>query len=180
MTKLHALTVPYILDFTWNHTPITHCCSWCKGVPYLKVAGSKIRFLVCMVIFGIYIIIGCYELRPTYNEKGKQRKAQCSQCCWSGMFIPDLGSRIPDPKQQQKRGVKKNCCHTFFCSHKFHKIVHYFIFEMLKKKLLASFQRIIELFTQTIVTKLSNIWVSDPKYGIRDPEKNLFWSRIRF
>jgi hypothetical protein len=30
--------------------------------------------------------------------------------------IPDLGSRIQ--KQQQKRGVKKICCHTFFCSHK--------------------------------------------------------------
>jgi hypothetical protein len=26
--------------------------------------------------------------------------------------IPDLGSRIQ--KQQQKRGVKKICCHTFF------------------------------------------------------------------
>jgi hypothetical protein len=40
------------------------------------------------------------------------------QCCGSGMFIPDpvfypsripdLGSRIPDPKKQQKREVKKN------------------------------------------------------------------------
>jgi hypothetical protein len=48
--------------------------------------------------------------------------------------IPNLGSRIQ--KQEQKRGVKKICCHTFVCSlkfHKFHKIVNYFIFEMLKK-----------------------------------------------
>ncbi len=40
-----------------------------------------------------------------------------NQCCGSGMFIPDpnlypsripnLGSRISDPKQKQKRGVKK-------------------------------------------------------------------------
>jgi len=30
------------------------------------------------------------------------------QCCGSGMFIPDPGSRIQ--KQQQKREVKKNIC----------------------------------------------------------------------
>ena len=75
------------------------------------------------------------------------------QCCGSGMFILNPGSRflpIPDPgsriqKQQLKRGVKKICCHTFFWSHKFHKIV----------------------------TKLSKIWVWDSGSKIRDPEKNL-------
>jgi hypothetical protein len=86
------------------------------------------------------------------------------------MFFPDpdfYPSRIQ--KQQQKRGVKKISCHTFFCSHKFHIVENYFIFEMLKKKMWANFQRIIELFTQKIVTKLSKIWDWDP-------EKNL--SRI--
>jgi hypothetical protein len=39
---------------------------------------------------------------------------------------------------------------------------------MLKKKLWANFQRIIEHFTQKIVTKLSKIWVWDPGPGIRD------------
>jgi hypothetical protein len=67
--------------------------------------------------------------------------------------------------------MKKICFHTFFCSHKLHKIENYFILEMLKKKIWANFQRIIELFTQ----KLS---VSSQKYGfeIRDPGsgKNLF------
>jgi len=83
--------------------------------------------------------------------------------------IPDPGSRIPDPKTVTKERGEKNFCQTFFCSHKFHKIVNYFIFEMLKKKILANFQRIIELFTQ----KLS---LSSQKYGfgIRDPEKNPF------
>jgi hypothetical protein len=39
-------------------------------------------------------------------------------------WIPDLGSRVPDPKTATKeRGI-----------HKFHKIVNYFIFKMLKKK----------------------------------------------
>jgi hypothetical protein len=42
---------------------------------------------------------------------------------------------------------------------------------MLKKKSWASFQRIIELFTQKFVTKLSKIWIWD-----RGSEKNL--SRI--
>jgi hypothetical protein len=75
------------------------------------------------------------------------------------------GSRIQ--KQQQKREVKKNC-HTFLCSHKFHKIVNYFSFEVLKKKIWANFQRIIELFTK----KLSK---SSLKYGlgIRDPRSGI-------
>jgi hypothetical protein len=76
------------------------------------------------------------------------------------------GSRIPDPKTaSKKRGEKKIFCQTFFCSHKFHKIVNYFIFEMLKKKIWANFQRILELFTQKIVTKLSKILVWDPGSG---------------
>jgi hypothetical protein len=75
------------------------------------------------------------------------------------------GSRIQ--KQQQKRGVKKIFCHTFLCSHKFHKIENYFSFEVLKKKIWANFQRIKELFTQKIVTKLSKIWLWDPGSGIR-------------
>ncbi len=41
---------------------------------------------------------------------------------------------------------------------------------MLKKKILANFQRIIELFTQKIVTKLLKLWVWDPGSGIRDTD----------
>ncbi len=37
---------------------------------------------------------------------------------------------------------------------------------MLKKTILANFQRIIELFAQKIVTKLSKVWVWDPGSGI--------------
>ena len=88
--------------------------------------------------------------------------------------IPDLGSRISDPgsriqKQVEKREVKKIFCQTFFCSHKFHKIVNYFSFEVLKKKIWANFQRIIELFTKKIVKKLFKIWSWDQGSGIRDP-----------
>jgi hypothetical protein len=47
---------------------------------------------------------------------------------------------------------------------------------MLKKKMWANFQRIIEVFTQKTFTKLSKIWVWDPGSEIRDPgsRKNLF------
>jgi hypothetical protein len=81
------------------------------------------------------------------------------------MFIPDLGSK------------NISCC-TFFCSNKFHKIVNYFIFDMLKEKIWANFQRTIELFTQKIVTKIAKIHgfvIRDPRSVIRkkpipDPE----------
>jgi hypothetical protein len=38
---------------------------------------------------------------------------------------------------------------------------------MLKKKIWPNFQRIIEVFTQKIVTKLSIVWVWDPRSGIQ-------------
>jgi hypothetical protein len=97
------------------------------------------------------------------------------------MFFPDpdfYPSRIPDPKTAtNERGEKKINCYTFFSSHKFHKIENYFIFEMLKKKIWANFQRIIELFTQKFVTQLSKIRVGDPGSGIR--KKTYFRSWIR-
>jgi hypothetical protein len=79
--------------------------------------------------------------------------------------IPDTDfypSRIPDPKTATKERGERNCCHNFLCSHKFHKIANYFSFEILKKKIWVNFQRIIELFNQKIVNKLSKIWIWDP------------------
>jgi hypothetical protein len=49
---------------------------------------------------------------------------------------------------------------------------------MLKKNL-ANFKKIIELFTQKIVTKLSKVWVRYPGSEIRDPEKTYSGSRIQ-
>ncbi len=104
------------------------------------------------------------------------------QCGGSGMFIPDPGSRIPDPKTATKeRGEKKICCHTFFCSHKFHNIANYFIFLMLKKKI----WQILKKLKNFLPKKLSQ---SSQKYGlgirdrgseIRDPEKTYSGSRIQ-
>ncbi len=67
--------------------------------------------------------------------------------------------------------MKKISCHTFLCNHKFHNIVNYFSFEVLKKKIWANFQRIRELFTKKIVKKLFKIWSWNPGSEIRDPEK---------
>jgi hypothetical protein len=77
---------------------------------------------------------------------------------------PGSGSRISDPRSQNRKFV----VFPFFGAINFTKL-NYFIFEMLKKKIWANFHRILELFTQKIVTKLSKIWVWDPGSG-----KNLF------
>jgi hypothetical protein len=55
--------------------------------------------------------------------------------CLSRIPDPDFyPSRIPDPKTATKERGEKNNFQTFLCSHKFHKIVNYFSFEVLKKK----------------------------------------------
>jgi hypothetical protein len=61
------------------------------------------------------------------------------------------GSRIPDPDFYPSRIPDPGS--------RIHKIVNYFSFEVLKKKIWANFQRIIELFTKKIV--------KDPRSGIR-------------
>jgi hypothetical protein len=58
-------------------------------------------------------------------------------------------------------------------------MVNYFSFEVLKKKMWANFQRIIEFFTKKIVKKLLKIWSWDPGSGIRDPGSEVPGSRIR-
>ncbi len=75
------------------------------------------------------------------------------------------GSRIQ--KEQQKRGVKKLLSYLF-CSHKFHKIENYFIFDMLKK----SGPVFKELWN--FLPKNFSLSSRKKRFGIRDPEKNLF------
>ncbi len=66
-------------------------------------------------------------------------------------------------KNSNKReGCKKISCTSCLCSHKYHKIKNYFIFEQVKKKLWANLKRIIELFTQKNFIKLLKIWIWDP------------------
>jgi hypothetical protein len=81
----------------------------------------------------------------------------------SGSQISDPGSWIPpDPKTAMKDRGEKNLFSCLFFGAINKTKLNYFIFSMLKKKIWANFQRILELFTQKIVTKLSKIWVWDP------------------
>jgi hypothetical protein len=87
-------------------------------------------------------------------------------------FLP-----IPDPgsKNSYKREGKKIYCHTFFVVTNFTKFYKFILFlKMLKRKIWANFQRIIEPFTQ-------NLSLSSQKYGfgIRDPVKTYSGSRIQ-
>ncbi len=98
------------------------------------------------------------------------------------LILTHPGSRISDPgsKNSKKRERwNKISCHTFFVATNLTKLTIILFFRMLKEKIWASFQRIIELFTQKFVTKLSKIWVCDPGSEIRDPEKTYSGSRIR-
>jgi hypothetical protein len=63
--------------------------------------------------------------------------------CISRITDPDLyPSQILDPKTATKeRRGKKLVCHIFFCSHKYHKIENYFIFEAVKKKFGAIYRQ---------------------------------------
>jgi hypothetical protein len=83
------------------------------------------------------------------------------------------GSRIPDPKTVTEERGEKIFFIIFFCSHKFQKNEYYVIFEMLKRKILANFQRIV-LFLPKKFSPCSQIylgsWIEvkkspDPGYG---------------
>ncbi len=86
---------------------------------------------------------------------------------------------IPDPGsgKSTKGGENFFRCPTIFCSYKYHKIANNFIFEQVTKIILAKAQRIVVLFTQKFVIKLSKIWVWDP--GSRIRKKLISGSRIQ-
>jgi hypothetical protein len=68
-------------------------------------------------------------------------------------------------------GEKKFVVITFFVAKNF-TLLKIILFVKCKKKIWANFKRIIELFSQKIVSKLSKIWVWDPGSGkkpIPDP-----------
>ncbi len=68
-----------------------------------------------------------------------------------GSLIPDLGSRIPDPKTATKRGVKFFVV-VILVSTNFTKL-QIILFFSAEEKIWSNFRKIRELFTQKIVTK---------------------------
>jgi hypothetical protein len=96
------------------------------------------------------------------------------QCCGSGMFIPDpdfihsgyqirnSGSQI---QKQQKRGMEKICCFTFFFGHKFHKIeIILHVFLKCRRKKFGP--KIIELLPRKLSLSSQKMGLGS---GIRDP-----------
>jgi len=83
--------------------------------------------------------------------------------------IPDLGSRIPDPKTATKERGEKNCYNTLFVVTNFTKLNLILFLKCLRNKFRIIFKelRVIEVFTQKVFTKLSKIYFWDPRAGIR-------------
>ncbi len=87
------------------------------------------------------------------------------------MFIRDPGSwflPIPDPKTAMKdKGEKKLVVIPFFWSHKFHKIEPFYFWNVEENNLGQFSKNSRTFYLKKIVSKLSKIWVWDPRSGIR-------------
>ncbi len=89
-----------------------------------------------------------------------------------GSRTRDLGSRISDPKTATKeRDEKKLVVIPFYVATNFTKFKIILVLNA-EEKILASFQRIMELFTPKIFTELSKyrFGIRDPGSEIRDPQ----------
>ncbi len=148
------------------------------ATPHWSYQGAAVHETAYAPVIYTALCIMCWAYRlDAISQSPKNSRIPGSNPLPPVLRIRDVypGSRIlifthPGSKNSNKReGWKKIWCQTFLCSYKFHKILHYFSFEVLKKKIWANYQRIIELFAQKIVIKLSKVWVWYPGSG-----KNLF------
>ncbi len=81
--------------------------------------------------------------------------------------IPDLGSRITDPKTVTKERGEKNLLSFVFFSQKISQNWILCYFWNAKEKNLVQFSKNCWSFYKKIFNVLSNIWVRDPRSGIR-------------
>ena len=104
------------------------------------------------------------EKRPPHNSwpadtSPERIRKRISQCCGSGMFIPDpyfYPFRLPDlgSKNSNKReGWKKIVVKPFFVAKNFTKLKIILFFKCVRKKFGPVLKKL-ELFTQKFVTKL--------------------------
>ncbi len=170
--------LPSLSDVKMGRRP-ARCYRYCKNKPYPKSRFNRYNFKILFELGGFCILFGslidytsgqgCLPTSPAlpYNSILTDHEplvTNYEQCFGSGMFTPDPDfclSWIPDLKQ--KRRVEKNCCRTFFCSQKCHKIL--FFWAVKEKNFGQILQRIKKLFTQQNVIKLSKIRVWDPRFG---------------
>ncbi len=103
--------------------------------------------------------IGCFSHFCSFTDPG----------CLSRIADPEFvhfGSRIQ--KRQQKRGVTKKCCRTFFCTYKNHKIENYINVELVKKKFCVICKE-----SQNFLPKKLSLRSQKYGFGIRDPESGI-------
>ncbi len=103
------------------------------------------RFLCFLLISNKFCIEGVLLAKHKNEEEKlctKQNMQLLLSCsAWQFPSVADPGCLSRIQKQQQKRGVKKICCQTFFCTHKFHEIENYFIFLNAEEKNLGQFSK---------------------------------------
>ncbi len=89
----------------------------------------------------------------------------------SVLRIRDVYPESRIQKQQQKRGVKKKFCHTFYFSHKIHKTEYYYIFYMLKNKIWPNPQELFKFLPNkfSLSSQKYGFGIRDPGSEIRDP-----------
>jgi hypothetical protein len=88
------------------------------------------------------------------------------------MFIPDPGSRIPDPKRAtKKRGEKKLVVKHFFVATNFRKCKIILFFNCSRKKFVPNFK---ELWN--FLSKKLSLRPQKYEFGIRDPRSGI-WNK---
>jgi hypothetical protein len=152
-----------------------------KTVLWIPIKSS-LPYIICMTNFSASCAMRAF-LKKFYRLESWNRSLaqfldeQEAKQKWPVLRIRDVypRSRIlifthPGSKNSNKReGWKKIDVIPFYIATNCTKLYIILVLQVLKKKIWANFQRIIELFAQKIVTKLSKVWGWDPGSG-----KNLF------
>jgi hypothetical protein len=89
------------------------------------------------------------------------------------MFIPDPGSRIPDPKTGRKeRGEKKSFVKHFFVATNFPKCKIILFFNCSRKKFEPNFKELWNFLPKklSLSSQKYEFGIRDPGFEIRDPE----------
>ncbi len=149
---------------------IISCLCTFKFMPFLYLPDDLIgkigRNWWCFnQMVRVFIKSSGYLSGVSYNSRNRYRSKYIT--LKSSVADPGCLSRILGPgyKNSNKRAEwKKICWHTFFCSHKFHRIENYVIIEMLKKKFGPVFKELWNFLSK-------NLSLTSQKYGvgIRDP-----------
>jgi hypothetical protein len=125
VNSLVALLLMNLLMLSERHLEALHVFEQHRSV---LVRDKDIVTLAAIGLYKTGTPEALRQVRPS-----SQKTSGSLQCCGSGMFIPDPDFYPSRIKTKERGG--KNLLSYLFCSHKYHKIENYFIFELMKKKL---------------------------------------------